>query len=235
MVLAAHELDPVAADLEEFLGVRDPFHDVGVGHFGLRNAVYALGDTFVEIVSPQQPETAAGRYLDRRGGDCGYMTMFQVADADATRARLDDLGVRVVWETVHDDITDLHLHPKDVGGAIVAIDVTSPEGSWRWGGPRWAGKVPSYGAGGVRGLTVAAVDPDATGRRWAAVLDVPFEPSRPLRLADGEQQVTFVPADDPAGEGVVGVDVVAEGPEDERDIGGVRFRRHPPDPRGQHQ
>ena len=232
MVLAAHELDPVAADLEEFLAVHDPFHDVGVGHFGLRNAVYALGDTFVEIVSPQQPDTAAGRYLDRRGGDCGYMTMFEVADADATRARLGDLGVRVVWETVHENITDLHLHPKDLGGAIVALDVTAPVGSWRWGGPSWAGTIPSYGAGGLCGLTVAAVDPEATARRWAAVLDVPSEPRSALRLAGGVQQVTFVPADGAAAEGLVGIDVAAHGPEDERDIGGVRFRRHPPDPSG---
>jgi hypothetical protein len=227
VVLAAHELDPVAADLEEFVGVRGPFHDEGVGHFGLRNAVYALGDTFLEIVSPQQPGTAAGRYLERRGGDCGYMTMFEVADADGTRARLASLGVRTVWETVYDDITDLHLHPKDVGGAIVALDVTEPVGSWRWGGPAWAGRIPACGTGGVTGMTVAAVDPEATARRWSAVLDAPSTSATGLHLAGGAQQVTFVPAEGPSTEGIVGVDVIADGAEDERDISGVRFHRRP--------
>src|SRR5919112_1715076 len=103
VVLAARQLDPVAAELEAALGVRDPFQDEGVGHFGLRNAVYALGDTFVEIVSPERPDTAAGRQLDRHGGDCGYMVMFEVADADATRDRLAGLGERIIWDTVHPD------------------------------------------------------------------------------------------------------------------------------------
>src|SRR4051794_20444027 len=203
VVLAARDLDAVAADLEAFLGVRDPFRDDGVGHFGLRNAVYALGDTFLEIVSPQQPGTAAGRYLDRRGGDCGYMVMFEVADADATRARLAALGVRIVWETVHDDITDLHLHPKDVGAAIVALDITSPAGSWRWAGPTWAGQVPPYGAGGVVGMTVAAAAPAVAAERWSALLAAGTATATSVPLAGGAQRVEFVPAADPAGEGIV--------------------------------
>ena len=31
------------------------------------NAVYAIGDTFLEVVSPTRPDTTASRYLDRRG------------------------------------------------------------------------------------------------------------------------------------------------------------------------
>src|SRR5689334_16660351 len=120
VVLAARDLKSAAASLEAALGVADPFRDEGVGHFGLHNVVYALGDTFVEIVSPVQDGTAAGRQLDRHGGDCGYMAMFELSDEADSRARLADAGVRVVHDTTHDDIVDLHLHPKDVPGAIVA-------------------------------------------------------------------------------------------------------------------
>jgi hypothetical protein len=235
VVLAARELDPVAASLEAALGVRDAFHDEGVGHFGLRNAVYALGDTFVEIVSPQQPDTSAGRYLDRRGGDCGYMVMFEVADAGATRKRLTELGVRTIWETEHDDITDLHLHPKDVAGAIVALDVTRPVGSWRWAGPGWVGAVPAFGPGGLTGLTVAAVDPQETAGRWAAVLGVTVGSGATVPLAGGAQQIRFVSAAERAGEGIVAVDVVTEAGAGDCEIAGVRFdRRRPDETRGQH-
>jgi hypothetical protein len=48
-----------------------------VGRFGLTNAVFAVGDTFVEVVAPTQPDTTAGRYLKRRGGDGGYMAIFR--------------------------------------------------------------------------------------------------------------------------------------------------------------
>src|SRR3954463_13003369 len=109
VVLAAADLDAVAADLEREVGVRTPFHDEGVGHFGLRNAVFSLGESFVEIVSPIHADTAVGRHLARCGGDAGYMLMFEVAGADETRRRLETLGVRIVWDTKHPDIVDLHL------------------------------------------------------------------------------------------------------------------------------
>ena len=217
----AHDLDATTAALEAALPVRDPFRDPGVGHFGLANAVYALGDTFIEVVSPTQPDTAAGRYLDRRGGDCGYMAMFELDDETAVRQRLDRLGVRTVWQTTHEDIVDLHLHPKDMTGAIVALDITKPRGSWRWGGPAWTGTIPEHGDGGLLGLAVGAVDPAATATRWGAVLDVEADAHLTLPLLDG-QQVAFAPAADASAEGIVGVfvDAAIERPVT---VGDVRF------------
>jgi hypothetical protein len=224
-VLAAHDLEPAAARLEDALGVGRPFHDDGVARFGLCNAVYAVGDTFIEIVSPLREGTAAGRYLDRRGGDCGYMAMFQLGDAVVTRHRLHDLGVRIVWDTTHDDIVDIHLHPKDVPGAIVALDVADPPGSWRWAGPDWTGQVPHHGAGGLTGLTVASSSPSATAQRWAEVLGVTTTEGHTIRLADGEQTLRFVEARDVASEGIVAAEVAAPGGGAAFDVAGVRFAR----------
>ena len=64
-VLVARELERAAGELQAALGLREPFRDPGVGMFGLANTVFAVGDSFLEIVSPVQPDTAAGRYLDR--------------------------------------------------------------------------------------------------------------------------------------------------------------------------
>jgi hypothetical protein len=226
VVLAARDLAATAAALEQALGVREPFRDEGVGHFGLENAVYAVGDTFVEIVSPVQEGTAAGRQLDRRGGDCGYMAMFETSDAPALRRRLDEIGVRVVWDTTHDDIVDLHLHPKDVPGAIVAVDVTTPPGSWRWGGPAWTAGVPRHGPGGLLGLDVAAVDPAAAAARWAAVLGI--EPlGETLALDGGGQHVRFVPAASEHEQGIIGVRVSVTTPGDPCTIANVHVERLP--------
>ncbi len=223
-VVAAADLESTCAAIEQGLGVRDPFRDPGVGHFGLANAVYALGDTFLEVVSPVRPDTAAGRQLARHGGDCGYMAMVEVADIDEQRARLSAAGVRVVWETAHDDIVDLHLHPKDVPGAIVAVDVCHPPGSWRWGGPAWEGAVPSYGPGGLRGLVVAVADPEGTARRWGEVLGVaPIGTS--LDLDAGRQQVRFVRTDAGGADGIVGVTVDVRGVAGTTTIAGVAFDR----------
>jgi hypothetical protein len=220
-VVVARDLDAAGASLEHALGVRAPYRDPGIAHFGLANVVYPLGDTFVEVISPVRPDTAAGRQLDRLGGDGGYMCMFELADVSVVRRRVADLGVRIVHDTVHDDIVDLHLHPKDVPGAIVALDVTNPVGSWRWAGPDWA---PSDAdrAVGLRGLTVAVRDPDATARMWAALLGVTAS-GPALSLDGGRQRIEFVATT--GVERIVAVDVAVAGATGDIDVAGVRFRR----------
>ena len=163
-VLAARDLDAVVGELREKLPLGEPYADPGVGLFGLRNAVMPLGDTFVEVVSPVQDGTAAGRFLDRRG-DGAYMAMFQIDDLAGARERAAALGIREVWAIELDDITACHLHPADIGAAIVSLDRPVPPESWRWAGP-WR----SHGDAKTTGLTLAASDPDALGARWREVL-----------------------------------------------------------------
>src|SRR5438270_5448462 len=209
-VVAAIDLDATATALEQHLGVHDPFVDSGVGHFGLRNNVYALGDTFIEIVSPTQDDTAAGRQIARAGGDCGYMCMFELADADATRRRVGEAGARLVHDSSHADIVDLHLHPKDVPGAIVALDITDPVGSWRWGGPEWTATAPTPRPGGVKGMTVSVPDPHKVVRRWSEVIGVDDAEGGVVSLGGGSQQIRFVAGDVEPGR-IVGVDVAIPG------------------------
>lgn len=226
VVLAAADLTATCEAIESALGVHDPFHDPGVGHFGLANAVYAVGDTFLEVVSPVEEGTAAGRYLQRRGGDAGYMVMFEVADESATRARLESLGVRLVHDHSHPDIVDMHLHPKDVPGAIVAVNICSPEGSWRWAGPRWVGAIPPHDPIGFAGITVAAADPASLATRWAGVLGVDVIDdggTHALALPSG-QRVDVVPGDGVEGIVAVTVDGALAEP---TTISGVRFAPSP--------
>jgi catechol 2,3-dioxygenase-like lactoylglutathione lyase family enzyme len=190
VALVAHDLDETCGALERALGVREPFHDPGVGEFGLHNAVYELGDTFLEVVSPVRDGTTAGRYLDRRGGDAGYMAIFQVADTAAARARAAAMDVRVVWHLDLDDISGTHLHPQDMKGAIVSFDTPIPPESWRWAGPRWTGGAPArpHTDTPIAGIVVRVTDVDAARRRWTELL--------------GADLAQFEQADDPADEGI---------------------------------
>ena len=163
-MLAARDLDAAVGELRAALSLGEPYADPGVAYFGLRNAVMPLGDTFVEVVSPVQEGTAAGRFLDRRG-DGAYMAMFQVEDLIGARARAASLDVREVWAIELDDISAVHLHPADMGAAIVSLDRPVPPESWRWGGP-WQ----PHGEARTAGLTLTARDPEALGARWRTVL-----------------------------------------------------------------
>jgi Glyoxalase-like domain len=176
VALAARALEPARLALQRVLGLGEAFRDPGVAEFGLQNVVLPIGDAFLEVVSPVQPGTTAGRWLDRRGGDAGYMAIFQTGDLAAARERMGRLGVRVVWEATLDDAATLHLHPRDVGGAIVSIDAMQPPESWRWAGPGWRERSQADVATGLVGAVLEAPDPEKLALRWGEVLAVRPDP-----------------------------------------------------------
>lgn len=163
----AGELDPVVETLCERFGLSVCFRDPGVGEFGLHNALMTIGDQFLEVVAPTEDGTTAGRLLDRRGGDGGYMAIYEVDDLDRRVEHLREHDVRIVWSLDLPDIRGRHLHPRDVGGAIVSVDEPLPAGSWRWAGPDWTAHSDTSVVSGIAGVTVSAADPVAMRARWA--------------------------------------------------------------------
>src|SRR5213082_3757773 len=122
IALVARQLAPVVDDLRELFGLAVAYRDPSVEAFGLENAVLPVGNQFLEVVAPIREGTAGGRYLERRGGDGGYMVILQCDDLNGERRRVNDLGVRTVWSVDLPDMRGTHLHPADVGGAILSLD-----------------------------------------------------------------------------------------------------------------
>jgi hypothetical protein len=231
-VLVAAELEPVASALKAALDLDEPFRDPGVGAFGLANVVFALGDCFVEVVSPVEPDTAAGRYLARHDGDGGYMVIFDLEDLQGARERALELGVRVVWQIDLPDISATHLHPADMRGAIVSLDRSEPYGTWRWGGPRWTGRTGTGAPGRLAGVTLAVSDPAAVAARWGEVLGLEVSgEDRPVLRLDGSE-VHFEAAASERAEGLVEISVEfpqeLPGGYEAIELGGVRVRRVEP-------
>lgn len=226
IALVARDLEEVTGELQKTFGWADPFHDPGVGEFGLENSVFAAGETFIEVVSPVKPGTTAGRYLEKRGGDSGYMAIFQVDDIRAARRRVAEAGIRVVWQIDLPDIAGTHLHPKDAPGAIVSLDWADPPDSWRWAGPSWTGTSPSHPPGSIMGMTVEVHDPTAAAARWSSALDVATTSENGvavIELSEAGQVVRFTPLASNSEGGIT--EVTLEGPAGvDSDICGVRFR-----------
>jgi Glyoxalase-like domain len=168
VVIAARDLDSCVDRLSTDLKLRVCFNDPGVAEFGLHNALLNVGDQFIEVVSPIARNTAAGRLLDRRDAHVtAYMVMFEVDDLDARMSALADAQVRTVWSGDFPMIRGRHLHPGDIGGAIVSLDQTNPPGSWLWGGPAWEPHTDNSVVSAIAGYTIATDDPAAVTTTWS--------------------------------------------------------------------
>ncbi|MDG2304052.1 MAG: VOC family protein [Candidatus Binatia bacterium] len=166
LALVARDLEPVVEDLCAVLGVSVCFRDPGVATFGLVNALMPIGNQFLEVVSPATDGTSAGRQLERNGGDGGYMVILQTDDLATARSRVLAGGARVVWEVELEDIATIHLHPRDVGGAIVSLDQCQEPDEWRWAGGTWREAVSTDVVSEIRAAEVYTEAPDPVGRRW---------------------------------------------------------------------
>ena len=219
VALVAGDLDQVEVDLVDQLAVAACAHDLGVERFGLRNVLFPVGDTVLEVVAPIEEGTAAGRHLQRRGGDGGYMVILQTDDLEGFRDRIGEMDVRVVLEARMPGIVGLHLHPRDVGGAILSVDETDDWTAWPWAGPNWRDHRQTDMVSGIVAVEIQAGDPAAMAGRWGEVLG--RRTGGTVVALDGGE-IRFVPVLDGRGEGVAGVELRASRNAD-LEICGVRF------------
>lgn len=166
VALAASDLEKTDEIFRRLFGCDESYADPEIIYFGLDNRLYTLGDCFLEVVSPVKQNTAAGRFLDRRGGDGGYMVIVQVEDLTQEQARLADTSIRTVFADDRGNAKAIHLHPKDVPGAIPSIDEMTPPESWLWAGEGWEQRAGRH-VGRILAVEIRSLDPYETGLRWA--------------------------------------------------------------------
>ncbi len=220
VALVASSLEPAVADLETILGLKVGFRDPAVAIFGLVNAVLPVGGDFLEIVQPVREDASAARYLQRRGGDAGYMAIFQVEDAVPHRERLRAAGVRVIHAMTSPSYTYTHFHPAEFGGVLTSIDSVGGIGDWREPYGDWppasdawrsAGSDPNLL--GIAGIAIQSRSPAATARRWGELLQVPVETSGDSNQVTVEAAaIRFVEPMDADATGIVGLDIAVRDP-----------------------
>ena len=216
IALVGKDLAAAEADIRAILGLDYAYDDPGVGKFGLKNAVFPIGETFLEVVSPKQAGTTAGRLLEKRHGDGGYMVILQVRDMEEARDRVAAAKVRIVEQAdlQGGTVAMSHLHPKDVGGTLLSLDFMHPWTRWEWGGPVWRENVRTDVSVGIVGAELQGDDPVAMAARWSEVLGREAEPMGEywrIGLDDGGE-LRFVKADDGRGDGLGRFDVAVRDP-----------------------
>jgi hypothetical protein len=147
------------------------------------------------------------------------MVILQTDDMEGFRNRIDEMDVRVVLEARMPGIVGLHLHPRDVGGAILSVDETDDWNAWPWAGPDWQYHRRTDLVNGILAVVIQADDPVAMAGRWGEVLGRPAD-GTVVALDEGE--IRFVPVLDGRGEGLSGVELGA-GRNADLEVCGVRF------------
>ena len=213
--LVAETLAPLEQNIRTLLGTPVCHRDPEVATFGLENALFAFGSQFLEVVAPVTDGTAAGRFLQRRGGVGGYMVICQ-ADSLETQAGVRERaaanGVRVAFEADRGTWNIMQLHPADMGAAFLEVDwdqQADPQGNWQAaGGLTWKNAAGLGDVTGITGATLASAEPEQLAQRWADVLGQPVqrEGGVPVvQLANGT--LRFVRGDCPLTRGLIALDI----------------------------
>ncbi len=207
--LVAHDLEPVVDQLCQTFGVAVCHRDPNVNKYGLHNALMPFGNTFMEVVAPlpgkASGDTAGGRYMQRIGGDCGYMVIMDHEDVKPFREHVAAIGVRIANKLDYTTYQGTQLHPKDVGGTIMSIghDDHGDDiwGDWHAAGKDWKKHVHTERVAAIVGVETQSDDPQRLASRWGEVLRRPvLNDARGLHIAVDNAKYYFVPPVDNRGE-----------------------------------
>ncbi len=217
IAVVTSDLLNTALDIQTVLGVEACHTDPGVGVFGLKNTLWPIGNQFLECVTPTTTNTAGGRYIERRGGDTGYMVINQVDDVASRIAHVEELGVRIANHMNYDKggFEGIQLHPADTGGSFFEMDQMKVDGAedldgpWWPAGSSWADFSRTERVRSICAAELQAVDPERLSTRWAQIaqLELQSDPEGNPTIEFDNASIRFVEAKDGRGDGLGGIDV----------------------------
>ncbi|MAU86096.1 MAG: hypothetical protein CMA21_05840 [Euryarchaeota archaeon] len=218
IAVVTSDLLKTSLDVQTVLGVEACHTDPGVGVFGLKNTLWPIGNQFLECVTPVKDGTAGGRYIQRRGGDSGYMVINQVDDVAARITHVEDIDVRIANHMEYDkaNFEGIQLHPADTGGSFFEMDQMKTAdaedlgGSWWPAGSDWSSFSRTERVAGISAAELQAPDPERLAGRWAQIaqLDVIVGDSGNPTIVFDNATIRFVEAIDGRGEGLGGIDLI---------------------------
>lgn len=90
---------------------------------GVEAVLLDVGDGHVELLRPLGPETAVGKFLERKGPGLHHVA-YAVEDIDATLEKLGAVGLELIDSEARVGIRESRvafLHPRSTGGVLTEI------------------------------------------------------------------------------------------------------------------
>jgi methylmalonyl-CoA epimerase len=125
--VATDDLDGAIALYEGTLGM-PVAHRETVESQGVEAVLLDVGEGHVELLRPLDPDTAVGKYLEKRGPGLHHVA-YAVEDIDGVLGELKDAGVDLIDSEARQGIRNSRvafLHPRATGGVLTEL-VEPPE------------------------------------------------------------------------------------------------------------
>jgi hypothetical protein len=212
IAICAPDIRPVEDAVVRDLGITAVHRDAPGAPIWMFNGVFAIGNTFLEILQPERPSAPTQKFLEKQGGAAGYMLLLQVDDMAKARARAEAAGVRVVMEMPERDFHGvrggaIHLHPADTGGVLTSFDWMEDWDSWAWAGQAWPWHQRTDVVSGIVAAEVSSSEPARVAARFAGLLGRDVDDDGQISLDEGT--IRFVQGEAGARDRLTGIDMTA--------------------------
>ena len=120
--VAVSDLDRATSLYEGVFGM-PAVHRETVESQGVEAVLLDVGDGHVELLRPLAPNTAVGKFIERRGEGLHHVA-YRVGDIDAALASLKGSGVELIDDEARVGIRNSRvafLHPKATGSVLVEL------------------------------------------------------------------------------------------------------------------
>lgn len=120
--IAVRDLEAAVELYRKVLGA-EPVHRETVQEQGVREALFRVGASYVQLLEPTGPDTPVGKFLERRGEGVHHVG-YRVPSVAAAIQRLKGLDVPMVDEAPRPGsrgTTVAFAHPRGFGGVLVEL------------------------------------------------------------------------------------------------------------------
>ncbi len=123
IAIAVPDIEEAAKFYEQLLGLKMSGVE-SVPSNKVKAGFLPVGDTRIELVQPESPDSPVARFIDKHGPGFQHLC-FEVDDVAAELARLDAAGIRLVNKT---PVSGAHgcrvgfIHPAATSGVLVELN-----------------------------------------------------------------------------------------------------------------
>jgi methylmalonyl-CoA/ethylmalonyl-CoA epimerase len=120
--IAVLDLDDAVERYRRTFGM-EPTHRERMEDQGVDEVLFAVGDSFIQLLGALGPDTPVGNFLAKRGPGVHHLA-YRVDDVAAALTRLRDEGVSPIDDVPRRGSRDTliaFVHPKDMEGVLVEL------------------------------------------------------------------------------------------------------------------